>query len=333
MTPRPLAQLMVRLAAPIADDSIHDPCMGIGTILAAAVAQADPAAQLLALSGQEIQPGVAALARLRLFLLGARNVRVHVGDVLRNPAFVQRETHTTPPGWRPFEESGGLETFDVVLCDPPYGQRFGDIQFAESDQYRRFVYGLPGRTSGDMTFIQHTFACLKPTGRAVVLIPHGPLFRGGADMEVRHNMIAGDIIDAVIGLPAGMLPGLSLELALLICRRNKKDLGREAHVLFIDASQQRDAPGNPAKWQTLADEIVSICADPADRPSLSRVVARAEIEANEFSLQPRRYIARQDPKDRIDIQSTMAEARDLEHAAVRYAEAMEQLLGRLIGGG
>lgn len=330
-TPRPLAELMVHLAAPTFGESVHDPCAGVGTILAAAVTRVGNPQNLPALSGQEIEPGVVALAQLRLFLLGASEIRLRSGDVIRHPEFVQNVTETDFFGRSRLTKGNDLETFDVVLCDPPYGQRFGDIHFAEFDPYRRFVYGRPGRTSGDLAFVQHAIACLKPHGRAVTLIPHGPLFRGGADVRIRTNMIADDVIDAVIGLPSGMLPGLSLELALLLCRRDKKESGRPERVLFIDASQRRDALGTSSKWQALADEIVSICANSTDVPSFARVVARTEIEHNLCSLQPRRYISREDQTQSVDIRATLAEAVRHERDAVRHAELMERLLEQLSG--
>lgn len=328
-TPRPLAELIVRLAAPTAGESVHDPCAGIGTILAAAAFRVGNPECSAALSGQEIEPGVVALARLRLFLLGAGEVRIRTGDVIRHPEFVQHVTETDFFGKTRLTKGTDLETFDVVLCDPPYGQRFGDTHFAEFDPYRRFVYGRPGRTSGDMAFVQHAIACLKPHGRAITLIPHGPLFRSGADVTIRTNMIADDVIDAVIGLPAGMLPGLSLELALLLCRRDRKEAGRAGQILFIDASQRRDALETPGKWESLADEVVSTCANNADVPSFARVVTRAEIERNLFSLQPRRYISREDPMQCVDIRATLAEAVRHERGAIRHAELMEQLLEQL----
>lgn len=332
-TPRPLAKLMVRLAAPNAGESVHDPCAGIGTILAATVPRVSKPRHSPTLSGQEIQAGVAGLARLRLFLVGARDVRIYVGDVLRHPEFVRHVTEADPWGRPQLVKSHDPETFDVVVCDPPYGQRFGDVQFAESDPYRRFVYGRPGRTSGDMAFIQHAIACLKPHGRAVTLIPHGPLFRGGADAQVRTNMIADDIIDAVIGLPSGMLPGLSLEPALLLCRRDRKKLGRAGRILFIDASQCRDQLATSSKWQGLTDEIASIFAHYSDAPALAKVVPLAEIEANEFSLQPRRYVTERDRTQRIDTRAALAEAADYEREAASHAERMAQLLRQLSGAG
>jgi type I restriction-modification system DNA methylase subunit len=328
-TPRPVAELMLRLAAPCANESVHDPCLGIGTILAVAAARIETREQSPTLSGQEIQPDVADLARLRLFLLGAHDVRINIGDVLRHPQFTQ-------PGGPMNAELGiwpaddlELETFDVVLCDPPYGQRFGDTRFAEIDPYRRFVYGRLGRASGDMAFAQHAIACLKPHGRSVTLIPHGPLLRGGADLDIRTNMIAADVIDAVIGLPSGVLPGQSLELALLLCGRNKKESGRADKILFINASHRREALATTGNWQSLTDEIVAILENRKEVPNLARIVSREEIENNAFSLQPRRYIDRESQTSRIDILAAFLEARRSEHEAIQHAERMTDLLTQL----
>jgi type I restriction-modification system DNA methylase subunit len=142
-------------------------------------------------------------------------------------------------------------------------------------------------------------------------------------------MLADDIVDAVIGLPSGTLPGLSIEPALLICRLDRKDEKRAGHILFIDASQRRDALRSSSAWQALADEIVSIYSSGTDSPSLARVATRTEVEHNLSSLQPRRYIARDMHLDPIDPRAALEEAAVHEAEATRNAAIMDRLLDRL----
>lgn len=318
-TPRPLANLMVRLVAPAAGERIHDPCAGFGTLLATTAGQVSGGAQPISLSGQEVDPNIAALARLRLYLLGARNIRIHVGDVLREPRFVEGSRHQFG--------SGQLETFDVLLCDPPYGQRLGNNDFARHDPHGRFRYGPPGRTSSDMAFLQHALASLRPNGRAIALISHGPLLRGGADVLVRKSMLEDNVIEAVIGLPAGTLPGLSIEPALLILRG--PDAAKHDHnrrVLFMDCSQRRDALANTGTWQAFADEIVSTYTRGRHPGCSASHVRLAAVNDSPFSLQPRRYVTRDDLTPPVDVIAALNEAATLEREAIRQTAIMERLL-------
>jgi DNA-binding CsgD family transcriptional regulator/SAM-dependent methyltransferase len=330
-TPRNVADLMVRLAEGAPDESFHDPCVGLGTILAAVGERARGEIEKVALSGQDIDPSSAALARLRLFLLGARTVRIEVGDVLREPLFVEQ---TSMPslfaGQPPMRvNSDDLESFDIVLCDPPYGQRLANVEFARHDRYKRFQYGKPGKGSSDLAFLQHCIACLKPRGRAIVLIAHGPLFRGGGDGEIRKKLIDHDFVDTVIGLPFGTLPGLSTELALIVFRRGKKAT-RKNRILFIDASAERNAVRNLTEWGELADHIVRTSSAGRDVQTFSRSVPVEEIRSNGYSLQPRRYVARErEPATSFDIQVALAQASAHEAEAANHAAEMTEVLREL----
>ena len=310
-TPRGIADLMVDLAAPQARDRIHDPCCGSGGLLAAALAwlgECRKGSVPTSLSGQEATAEIAALAQLRLYLLGGRDVRVRPGDTLRHPLFVENQQ---------------LEKFDVVLCNPPVGQR---REFAPSDPYGRFKHGQPGRTSTDIAFLQHATACLNENGRAVMLIPHGPLFRGGADAKIRSGMVKEDLIDMVIGLPTGVLPGVSMEVAVVVCRCRKPD-DRRGHVLFVDASDQSVAFRN-ADVRDIVHRLIGYEREEYD-PKVARLAPHSEIEANGFSLQPRRYVRREEMAEPVDIEAALAKASEYEKEAARQLMRMEELIDAL----
>lgn len=329
-TPRNLANLVAGLAKPQPQESVHDPCVGAGSFLAAAIAYNSNRSATLTLGGQEIDPGIATLARLRLFLLGARDVQIKVGDVLRDPLFVEAASAPSLPGqwWESGEKK--LSTFDVVFCDPPYGQRLSNIDFLYSDHNDRFRHGKPSRASSDMAFLQHAIACLRSGGRALTLIAHGPLYRSGGDGDIRANMIREDLIEAVIGLPFGVLPGLSIEPALILCRRGK-DATRKGRVLFIDASDMRDALSEPTAWQDFAGKILETFEKGNEVRAFSRVATLAEIETQGFSLQPRRYVARRDESSSsFDLRTALAQAREYEHEAEMHATQMDRLSTELL---
>ena len=329
-TPRNVADLMVRLAEGAPGESYHDPCVGLGTILAAVTSHTYEGVARIRLSGQDIDPSSAALARLRLFLLRARTVRIKVGDVLREPLFVEKISRPRLLPGQPPEHvnSDDLETFDVVLCDPPYGQRLANIEFADHDRYKRFGHGKPGKGSSDLAFLQHCIACLKPGGRAIVLTAHGPLFRGGGDGEIRKNLIDHDLVDTVIGLPFGTLPGLSLEPALIVFRRGKKAT-RKNRILFVDASTKRNALRNSTEWEELADNIVWASSG-KDVEKFSRSVSVEEIKSNGYSLQPRRYVVHEkEPATSFDIQAALVQASAHEAEAANHAAQMTEALREL----
>lgn len=280
-TPRRLAELAVSLLQPEPQERITDVCHGLGAMLAATVRTTmhSPGERYSGtLSGQEIDRSIAQLAKLRLFLLTGDASQLHVGDALRRP----REM-----------AEGGLIRYDVVFAHPPFGQRLAERDFAEQDPYGRFRWGRVGRSTAELAFAQHAIASLEPCGRAAILLPPGPLSRAGSDAGVREALVREDMIEAVLGLPAGLLPGLSSEIALVVINLAKRP-DRRGNVLFIDASGERAATArDPSAWRRLADEIVNTHrgTTPGLGHSCALVTARS-IEQNDFSLRPRAYIAR-----------------------------------------
>jgi SAM-dependent methyltransferase len=308
-TPRSVIDLMVELAAPQPGERIHDPSCGSGGVLAGALAWLTDRGEASAsdsLSGQEANAELADMAQLRLYLLGGCDVRVRPGDALRHPLFVKNNQ---------------LEKFDVVLCIPPVGQRRAR-EFARSDPYDRFKHGQPGRASSDTALLQHATACLNENGRAVLLIPHGPLFRGGADAKVRAGIVKEDLLEAVIGLPTGILPGVSMEVAIVVCRRRKPDERRD-HVLFVDASDQGVALRNSD-----ISEIFRRMSDQHE-PTVAHLAPLAEIETNGFALQPRLYVRREDRSNPVDIEASLAQAAEYEREAALLAKRIEELIEAL----
>lgn len=293
------------------------------TSLLAATARAgarEAAASCLSLSGQEIDPSIAHLAKLRLFLLTEDATQLHVGDALRRPAE------------RP---EGGLERYDVVFAHPPFGHRLADADFAERDPHGRFRFGRVGRSTAELAFAQHAVASLKPGGRAAILLPPGPLFRGGSDVGVREALVREDLVEAVIGLPAGVLPGLSMEVALLVVNFVKPP-DRRRSVLFIDASGEREAVRrNPAAWDTLVGRIRgAYWGQAVDEPGLCATATTLSIESEAFSLQPRAYVA---PPERassnapgVEIAQGLAEAAVLEERARACAAELDRLVARFV---
>lgn len=169
---------------------------------------------------QEINPTVASVLRLRLFLNNVE-ATVEVNDLIKEPSYV---------------EGNKLVQFDRVFMAPPFGLRLTEEQQMDMkhDKYNRFVYGIPPRSQGDLTFLSCGLSATKENGKAAFLLPMGVLFRGGPEKEIRQRLIDFDVIEAVVALPALLQPFTSIKTALLLCNKNKPD-SRKGKILMVNA--------------------------------------------------------------------------------------------------
>ncbi len=307
ITPRPLADLMVRLARVDPLRGAYDACCGYGGILAA-VSRSVPAVSRL--SGQDLDGDTVRLARLRLSLLTGRAPRIEAGDTLRRPMHVSDRE---------------VERFGSVLCHPPVGQRLSDLSFIDQDRLGRFPFGRVGRTGSEFAFVQHALASLENDGKGVFLLPPGPFFRGGADALVRAGLVRDDLVASVVGLPVGLLPGLSIEVLILVVDRGKKNPGE---VMFVDASDRRDAARDKEAWEELASDIVKVCSPGGGAENgFSVAVPTDKILDAGCSLHPRDHLPRGRTRriDGVDPWTRLLEASELEATAREVAIEMDEL--------
>lgn len=312
-TPRHVVHLLVKLLDPRPDDQIADPACGSGgmlveTVAAVRAAGGDP--RRLWLHGQEINLTTSAIAKMNLYLHGLEDFTIARGDTFRDPKLL---------------DGDGLKKFDVVIANPPFSlQNWGADMWA-SDPHGRGAYGVPPAKNGDFAWIEHMVATMKEdTGRVGVVMPHGTLFRGGKEREIRRALIEGtpqvrgDLLEAVIGLPNNLFYSTSIPVAILVFRKTKAP-ERACKVLFIDATK-RYSPGKNQNVMT-DDDIDAIDAaykqgidvDGEDGLRL-RLVDHAEIAENGYDLNIGRYLKNE----------TVAEA-NVEEALIAYREAREQL--------
>ncbi|WP_460516903.1 type I restriction-modification system subunit M [Humibacter antri] len=225
-TNRTLVHLMTLMLEPQPGESVYDPTCGTGGMListAAEVRRQGKEWRNLKLYGQELNYGTSAIARMNLFLHGIADCHVAHGDTLARPAFL--------------DDKGGLQTFDVVLANPPYSIKSWNREAFAKDPYGRNVWGVPPQNAADYAFIQHIAKSLDPkTGRAAILLPHGVLHRV-AEATLRRAMVESDIIEAVIGLAHGLFYNSSMEAIVLVLNANKS-AERRRKVLFIDAKDE-----------------------------------------------------------------------------------------------
>jgi type I restriction enzyme M protein len=222
-TNRTLVYLMTLMLEPQPGESVYDPTCGTGGMListAVEVKRQGREWRNLRLYGQELNHGTSAIARMNLFLHGITDGHVAHGDTLSRPAFLTA--------------TGGLETFDVVLANPPYSIKAWSRDAFANDPYGRNTWGIPPQGRADYAFFQHIAKSLDPeTGRAAILFPHGVLFRR-EEAALREKLVESDLLECVLGLGAGLFYNSPME-AVVVTLRAKKSAEHKGTVLFINA--------------------------------------------------------------------------------------------------
>ncbi|MBK9386939.1 MAG: SAM-dependent DNA methyltransferase [Planctomycetes bacterium] len=316
-TPRKVVQLLVELLEPSAKMRICDPTCGSGGMLiecAHYVEKSGGNPKNLSLSGQEKNLGTWAICKMNMLLHGIRDARIEKGDTIRDPKLV---------------EQGALQLFDRVIANPPFSLDEWGRDFAEADPYGRFRYGIPPKTKGDLAFVQHMLAVLNKQGKLAVVMPHGVLFRGSSEGEIRKGFLRDDLIEAVIGLPTNLFYGTGIPAAVLVLNRNKP-VARRGKVVFVEASREYGEGTNQNK---LRDEDVQKIAQTVkafvDVERYARVVPAEEIEKNEGNLNISRYVETSEAEDKVDVGAALNALREAEHARDAARAEMERHLRAL----
>jgi type I restriction enzyme M protein len=197
---------------------------------------------------------------------------------------------------------------------------------AEHDGYGRFRFGLPPKGKGDLAFVQHMIATTNTNGMVGVVMPHGVLFRGAAEGDIRKGILQEDLVEAVVGLPTNLFYGTGIPAAILIVNRAKK-ADRKKKVLFIEGS--REFKEGSAQNYLREEDVKKVAAAFhafKDIPKYARVVPLEEIEKNDFNLNIARYVETADAVVKVDVAHALARLRELEG---RRAEAESRMNGYL----
>jgi len=321
-TPRAVVRLIVELLEPKERMRICDPTAGSGGMLiytAEYVREHGGDPRNLVLHGQERNLGTLAIGKLNLLLHGLRAARMEGGDVIAEPALL--------------DEKGRLLSYDRVVANPPFSLKEWGQAAAPGDPHHRFDrYGaIPPKTKGDLAFLQHMLAVTKPDGMVGVVMPHGVLFRGGAEGTIRRGIIEADLFEAVIGLAPNLFYGASIPVAICVLNRNKRP-ERRGKVLFIDAAQ----PGyfRAGKAQNFLDpahtsKIVGAFTAFADTERLAHVATLDEIKANDFNLNISRYVDTTEQEEIVSVADALAQLREAEKKRDEAAARMDELLAEL----
>ncbi|MFH0267295.1 type I restriction-modification system subunit M [Vibrio rumoiensis] len=312
-TPSEVVKLLVTLLKPRAGMRIYDPTIGSGGMLIQTrgylESQGENASNL-SLYGQEMNLNTWAICKMNMFLHGVQSADIRKGDTLREPKHTQ---------------GGELMTFDRVIANPPFSLKKWGKEECDSDGFARFPYGTPPKDAGDLAFVQHMIASTNAEGMVGVVMPHGVLFRGSSEKAIRQGILQDDLLEAVIGLPSGLFYGTGIPACLLVINKNKS-AERKGQVLFINAEldYQEGKNQNVLRQQDL-DKIVAAFDAYQDIKRYAKVVELAEIQANDFNLNIRRYADTSPPAEIFDVRAILhggVPVREVEEDYIR-----EEILG------
>ena len=268
------------------DQTIYDPTCGSGSLLLKA---ADEAPSGITIYGQEMDNATWALARMNLILHGHPTAELWRGNTLASPYFKNPDD--------------SLKTFDFAVSNPPFSAKAWTSGLnPEHDEYGRFGYGIPPAKNGDYAFLLHLIASLRSNGKGAIILPHGVLFRGNKEADIRRNLIRHGFIKGIIGLPANLFYGTGIPACILVI--DKQNAHARTGIFMIDASKGflKDGNKNRLRAQDI-HRIVDVFNNQIEVPRYSRMVPVAEIgsPANDYNLNIPRYIDSSDPEDLHDL--------------------------------
>ncbi|MFO7535925.1 MAG: type I restriction-modification system subunit M [Kiritimatiellia bacterium] len=295
-TPKEVSVTLAKLVRPKPGDRICDPTCGSGSLLIKAATEAG--GQNVSLFGQEMNGSTWALCKMNMFLHGLDSARIEWEDTIRHPLLL---------------EGTALMKFDVVVANPPFSLDKWGQEMASGDRFGRFGRGVPPKSKGDWAFVLHMLAtAVEGKGRVGVVVPHGVLFRGGAEGTIRKSVIEENLLDGVVGLPANLFYGAGIPAALLIFDKSRKLKGK-CGVLFIDASREYEQGTNQNKLRAEdIEKIVDTFRRRKEIPKYSRLAPYTELEENEFNLNIPRYVDTFEPEPEVDIAAVQKEIEEIE---------------------
>lgn len=269
------------------DQTLYDPTCGSGSLLLKA---ADEAPSGITIYGQEKDLSTAGLARMNMILHNRPEAEIWQDNTLSAPHFKNKD-------------DTGLKTFDFVVANPPFSDKAwsNGLDPAE-DEYRRFEVGVPPAKNGDYAYLLHILASMKSTGKGAMILPHGVLFRGNAEGDIRRKLIRKGVIKGIIGLPPNLFYGTGIPACILVL--DKENASSRRGIFMIDASKgfMKDGNKNRLRHQDIR-KIVDVFNGQIALDRYSRMVPVAEIEANDYNLNIPRYIDSTEPEDLQDIEA------------------------------
>jgi len=268
--------------------TIYDPTRGSGSLLLKA---ADETPSGVTIYGQEMDNATAALAKMNMILHDNPTAEIWQDNTLSSPHFKDRDR--------------SLKTFDFVVANPPFSNKAWSNGFDPyNDEYNRFQDGVPPKKNGDYAFLLHLIRSLKSNGKGAIILPHGVLFRGNVEGNIRKNIIRRGYIKGIIGLPSNLFYGTGIPACIIIL--DKENAPGRTGIFIIDASKgfMKDGNKNRLRHQDIR-KIVDVFNRQLEIPKYSRIVPFSEISdtKNDYNLNIPRYIDSTEPEDLQDIEA------------------------------
>jgi type I restriction enzyme M protein len=283
---RVIAQVIgISPANTVASTTAYDPTCGSGSLLLKVAAQAG---KQITLEGQEMDVTTAGLARMNMILHDFPTAKIQQGNTLASPRFKDDEQ---------------LRRYDYVVANPPFSMKTWSVGLTpEADRWQRFAWGVPPAKQGDYAFLLHIVRSMKSTGKGACILPHGVLFRGNAEGNIREQLVRSGILKGIIGLPANLFYGTGIPACILVL--DKENAAARKGLFMIDASRGfiKDGPKNRLREQDI-HRIVDAFNRQLDVPRYARMAPLDEIAdaRNDFNLNLPRYIDSAEPEDLHDI--------------------------------
>jgi type I restriction enzyme M protein len=321
-TPAEVSRIMAKAigisGARSAAQTIYDPTCGSGSLLLKAH---DEAPYDLTIYGQEKDVATRALAKMNMVLHDAPTAEIWRDNTLSAPHFVNND--------------GSLKTFDFVVANPPFSDKAWSTGLdPENDLFKRFADGTPPVKNGDYAYLLHVIASLKTAGKGAIILPHGVLFRGNVEGEIRKKIIKKGYIKGIIGLPANLFYGTGIPACVVVI--DKENANARTGIFMIDASKGFVKEGNKNRLRAQdLHKIVDAFTKQIKIDRYSRMVPLAEIEGHDFNLNLPRYIDSSDPEDLQDIDGHLrggVPLRDLDGLSA-YWSVLPTVRGELFGPG
>jgi type I restriction enzyme M protein len=309
-TPPEVSTLLARLLAPKSGETIYDPACGSGSLLIH-MAREVPDGNY-ALFGQEVNGQTWALCKMNMFLHEIDNAKIEWGDTLNSPKLL---------------DGNSIRRFNVVVANPPFSLDKWGAEQAPNDIYRRYHRGTPPKSKADYAVISHMVeSALADGGRVGVIVPHGVLFRGGAEGKIRQQLIEENLVEAVIGLPANLFFGTGIPAAILLFHKARTG----TDVMFVDASREYEQgkKQNRLRSQDI-EKIIGAVRAGEDLERYAHRVTLAEIRENGFNLNISRYVETFEPEGQIDLTALQREILELESELARTRSDISKQLSAL----
>lgn len=310
-TPAEVSRIMAKVvgvgSATSSRQTIYDPTCGSGSLLLRAHDEAKSTTGLnLTLYGQEMDNATYALARMNAYLHECPSADIRRDNTLAYPQFTENDR--------------SLKLFDFAVANPPFSTKaWSNGLIPTADEFKRFEYGVPPAKNGDYAFLLHILTSLKSTGKGAVIMPHGVLFRGNAEGEIRKNLVGRGYIKGIIGLPANLFYGTGIPACIIVL--DKENAHARKGIFVIDASKgfMKDGNKNRLRAQDI-HKIVDVFTKQLPIDKYSRMVPLSEIKDNNLNIP--RYVDSTEPEDLQDIDAHLRggiPTRDIDDL-VRYWE-------------